>query len=50
MPGKTLWNLDKEPEKVSWDLATEELKLGRTCPTKVTGTRPWTQICPAKLG
>jgi hypothetical protein len=26
----TLWN----PNKVDWDLATEELRLGRTCPVQ----------------
>jgi hypothetical protein len=31
MSGKTLWNLDKEPDKVNWDLAAEDLRLGRTC-------------------
>jgi hypothetical protein len=31
MSGKTLWNPDKEPDKVGWDLATEELVLGQTC-------------------
>jgi hypothetical protein len=47
---KTLSNPDKEPYKVSWDLAAEELGLGRTCPARVTGTQPGTQICTAKLG
>jgi hypothetical protein len=32
MSGKTLWNPDKEPDKADWDLAAEELGLGRTCP------------------
>jgi hypothetical protein len=27
----TLWNPDKELDKVGWDLAIEELWLGRTC-------------------
>jgi hypothetical protein len=35
----TLWNLDKEPDTNGWDLASEELGLGRTCPARVTGTR-----------
>jgi hypothetical protein len=27
----TLWNLDKGSDKVGWDLAAEELRLGWTC-------------------
>jgi hypothetical protein len=30
MSGLTLWNPDKEPDKAGWDLAVEELGLGRT--------------------
>jgi hypothetical protein len=30
MSGKTLWN----PDKVDWDLVTEELGLGWTCPVQ----------------
>jgi hypothetical protein len=30
MSGITLWN----PDKVDWDLAAEELELGRTCPVQ----------------
>jgi hypothetical protein len=32
MSEMTLWNPDKEADKVGWDLATEELGLDRTCP------------------
>jgi hypothetical protein len=32
MFAKPLWNLDKMPNKVGWDLATEELGLGWICP------------------
>jgi hypothetical protein len=32
MFGITLWNPDKKMDKVAWDLATEELGLGWTCP------------------
>jgi hypothetical protein len=49
MSGKTLWNPEKEPHKASWDLAAEELGLGRTCPSRVTGTRPGTRTCLARL-
>jgi hypothetical protein len=31
MFGKSLRNPDKEPDKVSWDIALEELMLGQTC-------------------
>jgi hypothetical protein len=37
MSGKTLWNPDKEPNKVDWDLVAEELGFGWTCPATVTG-------------
>jgi hypothetical protein len=30
MSEKTLWN----PDKVNWDLATEDLGLGRICPVQ----------------
>jgi hypothetical protein len=50
MVRKTLWNLDKEPDKVDWDLATEELGLGRTCLARVTRTWIRTRISLAKLG
>jgi hypothetical protein len=30
MFGLTLWN----PDMAGWDLATEELELGRTCPVQ----------------
>jgi hypothetical protein len=30
----TLWNPNKEPNNVGWDLAAEELGLGRTCPVQ----------------
>jgi hypothetical protein len=30
MSGKPLWN----PDKTGWDLATEELGLGRICPVQ----------------
>jgi hypothetical protein len=39
---KTLWNPNNEPDKAGWDLDAEELRLGRTCPTRVTGTHPGT--------
>jgi hypothetical protein len=29
MSAITLWNLDKEPNKVGWDLAAEDQRLGR---------------------
>jgi hypothetical protein len=32
MSEKTLFNSDKKPDKVGWDLAIEELGLGRICP------------------
>jgi hypothetical protein len=32
MSGITLWNPDKELDKAGWDLAIEDLRLGRTCP------------------
>jgi hypothetical protein len=34
MSRKTLWNLDKEPDKVGWDLVAEELGLGQACPVQ----------------
>jgi hypothetical protein len=30
MSGIILWN----PDKAGWDIAAEELRLGRTCPVK----------------
>jgi hypothetical protein len=50
MSGVTLWNLNMKLYKVGWDLAIEDLGLGRTCLARVTGTRPGTRIGPAKLG
>jgi hypothetical protein len=49
MTEKTLWNSSKELDKANWDLAAEELGLGRTCPARVTRTWPGTRISPAKL-
>jgi hypothetical protein len=49
MSGITLWNPDKEPDKVGWDLATEELGLCRTCLARVIGTRIRSPISLAKL-
>jgi hypothetical protein len=46
MSGITLWNPDKETDKAGWDLAVEELRLGRTCSARVTRI----QISPTKLG
>jgi hypothetical protein len=34
MSGLSLCNLDKEPDKVDWDLAADELELGRTSPVQ----------------
>jgi hypothetical protein len=31
MFGKTLWNPDKGPDEVTWDLAAQDLGLGWTC-------------------
>jgi hypothetical protein len=31
MSEKTLWNLDKELDKVGWDIDTKELGLSQTC-------------------
>jgi hypothetical protein len=31
MAGKTLFNIDEEQDKVSWDLAADELWLGWIC-------------------
>jgi hypothetical protein len=39
MSGKTLWNPDKETDKIDGDLVAEELGFGQTCPATVTGTR-----------
>jgi hypothetical protein len=38
MSEMTLWNPDKEKDKVGWDLATEELGLDQTCPENGSGT------------
>jgi hypothetical protein len=38
MSGKPLWNPDKVLDKAVWDLAIEELGLGRTCPARAIGT------------
>jgi hypothetical protein len=50
MSAITLWNLDKEPNKVGWDLAAEDQRLGQTCLARVTRTQPVTRISLAKLG
>jgi hypothetical protein len=34
MSGKTLLNPDVGLDKVGWDLATEDLRIGRTCPVQ----------------
>jgi hypothetical protein len=34
MSGITFWNLDKDLDKAGQDLATEELRLGWTCPVQ----------------
>jgi hypothetical protein len=50
MAGKTLWNMDKESDKVDWDLAANDLGLGQTCLSRVTRTWIRTQMSLAKLG
>jgi hypothetical protein len=35
----TFWNPKQEPDKSSWDIATEELGMGQTCLAKITGIR-----------
>jgi hypothetical protein len=50
MSEKPLWNPVSKPDNFSWDLAAEELGLGRTCLTRVTRTRPGTRISPVRLG
>jgi hypothetical protein len=34
MCGKLLWNPISKSDKSDWDLAAEELGLGRTCPVQ----------------
>jgi hypothetical protein len=55
MSEKPLWNPVSKPNKSAWDLAAEDSVLGghvrsrnRTCPGKVTRTRPRTWIRPVK--
>jgi hypothetical protein len=49
MSSSTFWNPEQEPDKSGWDLATEKLRQGRTCPVKVTRTRLLTRISPVRL-
>jgi hypothetical protein len=50
MSRKLLWNLDK----VGWDLATDELGLGWTCPVQemdMSDKSYWNPVChPNKSG
>jgi hypothetical protein len=44
-----LWNSVAQPNKSCWDLVTEMVELGWTCPVKVTGTQLGTRVSPVDM-
>jgi hypothetical protein len=50
MSGYYFCNLVFGSDKSGWDLVTNELELGQTCPKIVSGIRSETWICPVFLG